>query len=85
MSILLDVDDIEFSDTPIGEESDEEEEGPFDAAPWVEKYATEDVKEAIRVDKEVDELELIPESDDDDELSELSEIEDLSDIEINDE
>lgn len=85
MSILLDVDDIEFSDTPIGEESDEEEEGPLDADPWVEKYATEDVKEAIRVDKEVDELELIPESDDDDELSELSEIEDLSDIEINDE
>ena len=76
--------DIIFGDEFIVTSDEEEEEEPIDAAPWVEKYASEEVKEAIRVDKEADELELIPESDDD-ELSELSEIEDLSDIEITDE
>jgi hypothetical protein len=85
MVINLNEEDIIFGDEIITSDEEEEEGSLLDADPWVEKYATEDLKEAIRVDKEVDELELIPESDDDDELSELSEIEDLSDIEINDE
>ena len=79
--INLNEEDIEFGDEIITSDEEEEEETPFDAEPWVEKYATEEEKEAIRVDKEIDALELIPESDDD----ELSEIEGLSDIEVEDE
>ena len=52
MSILLDEDDIEFSDTPIGEESDEEEEGPFDASPWVEKYAAGSERSGLLEEKQ---------------------------------
>ena len=48
----LDEDDIEFSDTPIGEESDEEEEGPFDAAQWVEKYADESERSGLLEEKQ---------------------------------
>lgn len=63
--INLNEEDIEFGDEIITSDEEEEEEAPFDADPWVEKYATEDVKEAISLEKEIDELELIPESDDD--------------------
>ena len=80
--INLNEEDIEIGDEIITSDEEEEEEAPFDADPWVEKYASQDVKEAISLEKEIDELELIPESDDDDELSE---IEGLSDIEVDDE
>jgi len=69
--INLNEEDIEIGDEIITSDEEEEEEAPFDADPWIEKYASEDVKEAISVEKEADELELIPESDDD----ELSDIE----------
>ena len=85
--INLNEEDIIFGDEIItSEEEDEDEEEPFDAAPWVEKYAQDEEKLALldedakNVLKEIEELELIPESDDDED--ELSEIEDLSDIEI---
>jgi len=42
MSILLDDDDIEFSDTPIGEEDWEEKEVEVEAEEFIRKYAPED-------------------------------------------
>ena len=52
--INLNEEDIEIGDEIITSDEEEEEEAPFDADPWIEKYASEDVKEAISVEKEVD-------------------------------
>jgi hypothetical protein len=52
MSVLLDEDDIEFSDTPIGEESDNEEE--VDMADFIRNYAPESQRSGLLEEKRAD-------------------------------
>ena len=50
MSILLDDDDIEFSDTPIGEESENEDQ-EVDAEEFIRKYAPADIMPGLLEEK----------------------------------